>query len=242
MTPNSTAVSAIANALDAAIRPLNILDHPLYQLWNHGELPREVISLYARQYHHHVDAFPRYISAIHSNCADTAARQMLLEHLIEEESETATKSSHPNLWRQFATGLGDSLEAVEAERPLANTSALVQLFFDKCRQSYAAGLGILYAYESQVPEVADFKIKALQNFYNVQDARTLSFFEVHREADVHHRHEIASLIAALSPAEQAEAEAAAVEGARALWQFLDGVAEAANLDLANMDMNCAVMQ
>jgi hypothetical protein len=33
-----------------------------------------------------------------------------------------------------------------------------------------------------------------------------------------------------------------VEGARALWQFLDGVAEAANLDLANMDMNCAVMQ
>jgi len=242
MTPNSSAITAVAQQLDAVVQPLNILDHLLYKLWNHGNLPIEVISLYARQYHHHVDAFPRYISAIHSNCPDMAARQMLLEHLVEEESETDTKSSHPTLWRQFAIGLGNSLAAVEAERPLANTSALVQLFFDKCRQSYAAGLGILYAYESQVPEVADFKIKALQNFYQVQDAKTLAFFEVHREADVHHRREIASLIAALTPAEQAEAAAAAEEGARALWQFLDGVAEAGNLDLANMDVNCAVMQ
>jgi pyrroloquinoline-quinone synthase len=227
-------VTAVAAQLDAAIRPLNILDHPLYQLWNHGELPIEVISLYARQYHHHVDAFPRYLSAIHSNCADSAARQLLLEHRNEEEAEHDGKASHPTLWRQFAKGLGNSLEAVNAEAPLASTSALTELFFAKCRQSYAAGLGILYAYESQVPEVAEFKIKALKSFYGVQDAATLAFFDVHQQADVHHRREIASLIAALSPAEQAEANEAAVEGSKALWQFLDGIAQAGNVSCETM--------
>jgi pyrroloquinoline-quinone synthase len=71
----------------------------------------------------------------------------------------------------------------------------------------------------------------------VNDARSLAFFEVHAEADVHHRREVAGLIAELSPADQAVAQAAAVEGARALWQFLDGIAEAANIDIS-----CATVQ
>jgi pyrroloquinoline-quinone synthase len=239
MTNQFSAADAhvVADQLDAAILPLRILSHPVYNMWENGVLPKDVISMYTRQYNDFVDAFPQFVSTIFSLCPSASGRQLLLEHLNEEEGQSATKANHPTLWQWFSEGLGNSLEALQAERPLANTKALVDLFFAKCRESYAAGLGILYAYESQVPEVAEFKMKALKAFYDVNDARSLAFFEVHAEADVHHRREVAGLIAELSPEDQAVAQAAAVEGARALWQFLDGIAEAANIDIS-----CATVQ
>ncbi|MBS1985651.1 MAG: hypothetical protein JST16_15925, partial [Bdellovibrionales bacterium] len=55
------------------------------------------------------------------------------------------------------------------------------------------------------------------------DEQTLSFFEVHRQADVYHTQAISELLEQLSPEEKVLASAAARDAACALWSFLDGI-------------------
>ncbi len=96
-------------------------------------------------------------------------------------------------------------------------------FFDLCNHSYATGLGALYAYENQVPEVAKSKIDGLEKFYGITNERGIKFFKEHITADEWHSEEVADLINNLSPAQQEEARVGANAAAKLLWNFLDGV-------------------
>ena len=60
-----------------------------------------------------------------------------------------------------------------------------------------------------------------ESIYAIYDAETLKFFTVHMQADEWHSNEVAELIVALNPAEQAKTAAAALSGAKLLWNFLD---------------------
>ena len=44
--------------LDARIAKYDLLCHPFYKAWAAGELTREDLQEYARDYYHHVEAFP----------------------------------------------------------------------------------------------------------------------------------------------------------------------------------------
>ena len=57
-----------------------MLKHPFYQAWTEGRLPLDTLRDYARQYFHHVEAFPRAVSAVHSACPDRDGRRMLAEN------------------------------------------------------------------------------------------------------------------------------------------------------------------
>src|ERR1043166_7524241 len=83
----------------------HLLKHPFYLAWARGALSRDALADYARQYYHHVAAFPTYLSAVHAKCEDQATRKQLLNNLIDEE---AGSPSHPELWLRFAEGLGVS--------------------------------------------------------------------------------------------------------------------------------------
>ena len=198
----------------------HLLKHEFYQAWSEGTIPVETLQLYAQQYFHHVKAFPRYISATHSNCEQIENRQFLLENLNDEEQGN---ENHPELWLRFAEGLGTTRSEVIHSTPLPETQDLVDTFFSSCRKSYAEGLGALFAYEHQIPEIATFKIEALKKHYAVDQASTLSFFEVHRKADVFHTQTMSTLLENLTPAEQALAETAAHKTTDRLWKFLDGI-------------------
>lgn len=89
--------------IDNDIAEKNLLKHPFYLAWTRGELSKEALTDYARQYYHHVAAFPTYLSAVHAKCDDQATRQQLLSNLIDEE---AGSPNHPDLWKKFAEGLG----------------------------------------------------------------------------------------------------------------------------------------
>ena len=207
----------------------HLLKHPYYQAWNDGSLPASSLRGYAAQYFHHVQAFPRYLSATHSLCDSAEGRKVLLENLVEEEGETATKANHPELWARFAEGLGVTRDELAAAKAEPATRALVDCFMTNARASYARGLGALYAYEHQVPAVAEFKTDALKKFFGVTDERSLMFFDVHRQADVEHTKALDGLLDALSPEEFAEAEAAAKEAGAALWGFLSAQGEACGM-------------
>lgn len=84
---------------------MHLLKHQFYQSWNEGNLSLEALQVYAKEYYHHVAAFPRCISGIHSLCPNLKMRQVLLGNLIEEEQGD---ENHPELWQRFAEGLGIS--------------------------------------------------------------------------------------------------------------------------------------
>jgi pyrroloquinoline-quinone synthase len=219
-------------AIDSKVAQRAMLNHPFYQAWTEGRLPLDTLRDYARQYFHHVEAFPRAVSAVHSNCPDRDGRRMLAENLAEEEGLEAGKQDHASLWMMFACGLGESEAAVLGQRADLNaeTRALIDTFARLSRQSYAAGLGALYAYESQFPGVASAKIEGLVDRYGISDESTLRFFRVHEGADVEHSRVCRDLLDQLPEAEQAEAVAAGEELAGALWNFLSGVEARAPLN------------
>ena len=214
-----------SQTIDAAVAERSMLSHPFYQAWSEGKLTLETLRGYARQYFHHVEAFPRAVSAVHSACPNREGRRWLAENLAEEEGLGEGKDDHASLWVMFAEGLGESAEAIaeEAHDLEPETQGLIDAFRRLSARSYASGLGALYAYESQFPAVAKAKIEGLEQFYGVTDEKTLRFFKVHEAADVEHSEVCRRLLDALPEGERAEAEAAGAELAQALWSFLSGV-------------------
>ena len=213
----------VSAAIDLKVGSKAMLSHPFYQAWTEGRLPLDTLRAYARQYFHHVEAFPRAVSAVHSACPDRDGRRMLAENLAEEEGIEAGKQDHASLWLMFACGLGEDESSVRDQQLNPETEALIATFRRLSRRSYASGLGALYAYESQFPGVATAKIEGLVERYGISDEATLRFFNVHATADVEHSAVCAQLLDRLPEGEKAEAVAAGEEIAGALWNFLSGV-------------------
>jgi len=208
------------NFLNQQLDELHLLKHPFYVAWNKGELSAEVLQSYAKEYYHHVVAFPCYISSIHSLCPDIKARQILLENLVDEERG---EENHPELWLRFADGLGVLRRDIPIKANFVETNNLVDGYFNLVRSDYPTGLGALYAYERQTPEISESKIDGLKKHYFITDQNTLKFFEVHSTLDQWHREEISQLIESLAPKDQEMTTKGAIAGAKLLWEFLDGI-------------------
>lgn len=209
--------------LDAMIAERNLLRHPFYQAWTAGETRIERLRNYAIKYYPQVDAFPRYISAIHSRCTNLATRQALLENLIEEERGA---DNHPELWLRFAEGLGVARETVLDAPPSEAAQNLIGTFVELTSNgSIAAGIAALYAYESQIPDIATAKMAGLRRFYGINDERALSFFAVHEKADRFHAETDAALIArhATTHEDRLAAIDAVDRALSGLWSMLDSV-------------------
>lgn len=202
---------------------MHLLKHQFYQSWNEGNLSLEALRVYAKEYYHHVHAFPRYISSIHSLCLNLKIRQVLLGNLIEEEQ---SDENHPELWQRFAEGLGVSRSDLREDAQIKETQELVDGYFDIVRSGFAMGLEALYAYERQTPEVSKSKIDGLKKYYSIDDGRSIQFFTVHMDADEWHSEECANLIADLNEEEQGKVMQGAKKGAKLLCGFLDGMMNA----------------
>lgn len=178
--------------LDALIEEYNLLKHPFYEAWSKGELSKGDLQHYAKDYFHHVLAFPTYVSGVHSRIADIRDRQVMLENLLEEEHGP---ENHPELWLRFAEGIGVGRGAVQDHAPSSAVRSFVRTFQRVTRHANAlVGLSALYAYESQVPRIAHEKIAGLKKYFGVNDARSLKFFDVHESADVEHSRDERKLI------------------------------------------------
>lgn len=214
--------------IDALVASRSLLSHPFYQAWSRGELTLDTLRDYAQQYFRHVDAFPTYLSAVHSGTQDAATRRHVLSNLMDEE---AGNPNHPELWLRFAEGVGATRDDVKAAEPWTETSNLVGTLRDICRNGTTAeGLAALYAYESQIPAVAESKIHGLEAFYGIHDSESLAYFRVHIEADREH----ASVERALLENYVNDANAPVVtEAVRktldALWEMLSGVCRRHNI-------------
>lgn len=217
-----TTVTEILTVLETRIQERHLLKHPFYQAWSAGTLSLTALQEYSKQYYRQVEAFPTYVSAVHANCPHLPVRQQLLENLLEEERGV---DNHPELWLRFAEALGVQRNDVVSAAPLPETSSLVNTFRTLTREhSYLAGVATLMAYEAQVPEVAETKIAGLKQFYGVDDARGLAFFQVHLQADRLHAETARHILQEHLTYENADEVVSSCEQALdALWGMLDGV-------------------
>jgi len=215
-------INPFIQAIDDQVNARSILLHPFYQRWTAGQLSREALQDYARQYYHHVAAFPTYLSAVHANTEDEETRRHILANLIDEE---AGNPNHPELWLRFAEGVGVNREDAEQTELWAETRNLIGTFRSICRdRNTAEGLAALYAYESQIPNVAQTKIEGLKKHYGVDSPRALAYFHVHIEADKEHAAVERELLDRY--VDDRKAEAVRISAGRvleALWEMLSGV-------------------
>ena len=196
--------SSFIEKIDSEIDKHHLLNHSFYKAWNEGALEKETIKEYAAQYFQHVSLFPRYLSAIHSNCDDINVRQLLLENLIDEDKG---KENHPELWMRFAEGMGNSREEVKTKVAMNETKELVETFMKLSRsEKYHIGLAALYCYESMQPEISETKKEGLKEFYDVNDENTLKFFTVHMHADKWHRAVVRKMLIELSETKEQRTE------------------------------------
>ena len=210
------------NEIDNDIVAKHLLKHPFYLAWTSGELSREALRDYARQYYHHVAAFPTYLSAVHAKCEDQPTRKQILANLIDEE---AGSLNHPELWLKFAEGLGVSEDEARNTTKEPETKNLIDTFRSVCGDgSTAKGLAALYAYESQIPAICESKIEGLKKHYGFSNPKHYEYFTVHIEADHEHSATERKTLKSFVNKENFKSVKASVNRVLdALWEMLSGV-------------------
>lgn len=215
--------------LDARITKYDLLCHPFYKAWAAGELTRADLREYAQDYYHHVEAFPSYLAAFALRLEEGELRRAVLANMCDEKGIDGTSGKesvpHSELWLDFAEGMG-STRNLTWHTPVAEIRQLTKHFFRAAEEgSPEEALAAFYAYESQVPRVAQEKERGLRSMYGADD-KTCGYFTLHVTADVYHsrvwRKQLEKRVAA-RPETAAAALDAAENAAKMLWRALDGI-------------------
>jgi pyrroloquinoline-quinone synthase len=209
-------------AIDRLLRERHLLKHPFYAAWSKGELSIPTLQRYAGQYYHFESSFPRYVAATYAHLDAARERRVLLDNLVDEEGRDPT---HPELWLDFASGLGLSRHAAGSARAGPATRGLLATYDRLTRSRPAANaLAALYSYESIFPEIAAEKSRGLRAFYGIKDRRAHEFFRVHTGADVEHSAAERRILRghlANDPRAASAALRSAHQAIDAWWSFLD---------------------
>jgi pyrroloquinoline-quinone synthase len=218
----------LAEELQRRIAKYDLLCHPFYQAWSAGELTREDLREYAGDYYHHVAAFPNYLAEFFARTANPELRRAVLSNLNDEEGcvDGGPGRSHAEMWLDFADGLGADREQVRREAAPAYMNELTAFFHHVAKDGAPeAALASFYAYESQVPRVAEAKARGLKEWYGADDD-ACAYFTLHQTADVAHSQiwlqQLHKRVDG-NPAETTTALDTAELAARKLWEALDGV-------------------
>jgi pyrroloquinoline-quinone synthase len=215
--------------LEASIARYDLLCHPFYKAWAAGELTRDDLREYARNYYHHVEAFPSYLAELAVRLDEGDLRRAVLANMCDEKGAGGGygKDSvpHSELWLDFAEGMGARRD-MRWHVPLAEVRELMRHFHDVASEGTPEeALAAFYVYESQVPRVAKEKERGLREMYGADD-KTCGYFSLHATADIYHsniwRKQLENRLAANPKAAQAALDTAE-STARMLWQALDGI-------------------
>jgi pyrroloquinoline-quinone synthase len=212
--------------LDARVAQFDLLSHPFYKAWSAGELSHGDLREYARDYYHHVKAFPAYLSAFSIRLDESELRRAVLANMADEKGGNSPENpEHAELWLDFVEGIGSSRD-LRSHQPLTEVRQLTSFFHDLASQGAPEeALAAFYAYESQVPRLAKEKARGLREMYGA-DEKTCGYFTLHAVADVYHARvwceQLATRLQA-SPEGAGKALAAGESAAKALWRALDGI-------------------
>jgi pyrroloquinoline-quinone synthase len=220
--------STFFSLLEERIHKYDLLCHPFYKAWSSGNLTRDDLREYAEDYFLHVEAFPTYLAELGIRLEDGELRRAILANMTDEkggeDSFGEPERAHSALWMDFVEGVGGS--RFPKRKPVQEIQELVSWFHHVASEgTVEEALAAFYAYESQVPRIAQEKDRGLREFYGAH-AKTRAYFTLHATADVYHsevwRKQLEKRISA-QPETAEKALAAAECAARKLWEALDGI-------------------
>jgi len=210
--------------LNARIAKYDLLCHPFYEAWSAGKLTREDLRDYAREYYHHVDAFPSYLDEFAARLPQGNMRRAVVANRNEEAGADGSRP-HSELWLDFAEGMGADRKVTGVSQ-VPEVRDLIASFYRVAQEGAPEeALAAFYAYESQVPRVATEKARGLREMYGA-DEKTCTYFTVHTTADIYHSRVWLNQLERVvedNPAAEQRALAAAENAAKALWNALDGI-------------------
>jgi pyrroloquinoline-quinone synthase len=216
--------SRIRQLLNTAVEGRWLLRHPFYQRWEAGELTPDELGRYAEQYRTIEGALPSILSSIVDALPEGPARHLVEENLNDEMGRPAP---HIALFEDFAESVGARRDVA----PTDATSAVVSCQLGAVRQSPAAGLAALAAYEVQAADIAASKAEGLRRHYGMP-LPAVHFWDVHAETEAVHAGWTTIALGDLVT-EETEVLAAASSAASAWWEFLtDREAEGGRLAIA----------
>ena len=171
----------IVGRIDSIISERSLLKHPFYEMWSAGELTRESLAGYSKEYFQLVKQVPVFMDTIMDAAPDSA-------HLAAELAENRQEEAdHIRPWMEFAGDLGVSESELSAYEGLPKTrQAVHDLGYLMGAAGFAAGATAMYAFEKEIPLVSQTKLDGLASFYDMTQPSTTRYFELHTEADVRH--------------------------------------------------------
>ena len=164
----------IIRSIDELIEERSLLKHPFYQMWSAGELTKESLAGYSREYFQLVKAVPSFMDSIMANAPATSDT---LEANRREELD------HIAPWEAFAACLG--VDDLNEYGGLVKTRQAVDELHS-LMGDYVEGSCAMYALEKEIPIVSQTKLDGLSEFYSITDAGATEYFRLHTEADIRH--------------------------------------------------------
>ena len=217
------AIATLRDELKAAVESRHCRNHPYYQLWREGKLPRAAIAGWVQEHYHYTKDIV-WLSGI--NLVDIPyedVREMYRQSLAEEMDP---KEPHIEILLRFGAAMGLDPEAVKRSKPLPTTQAVLDWAWILTRQrSLVESIaGKQIGMESQPPTLYGDIVPALKTHYGCTDEQ-IAYFPVHVEADTEHGGRAYNIIEkyARSDEQRARAVLAAREGAEKRWFYIDGI-------------------
>ncbi|MCB9808338.1 iron-containing redox enzyme family protein [Candidatus Peribacteria bacterium] len=168
--------------LDEYIHSNGLLTHYFYaQKWNNGELTKEELALYAKEYFHLAKAVPGIVSRVKDRAIERGRTDLVssIEKNIEEETE------HIELWKRFASSLGVTEEELDAYEPHTLTKEAVSELEELASGSFEDGVTAMYAMELTLPQVSQTKKDGLCKHYNLTSEDAHVYFDEHLNEEEH---------------------------------------------------------
>lgn len=168
--------------IDEIIAERSLLKHPFYEMWSAGELTRESLAGYSKEYFQLVKAVPGFMDSIMT--VEQVTSPALARELADNRQE---EYDHIEPWIEFAGELGVPESELRAYSGLPKTrQAVHELGYLMGAAGFVAGAVAMYAFEKEIPLVSQTKLDGLESFYDMTGERATRYFELHTEADVRH--------------------------------------------------------
>lgn len=220
------------NKIQSELSNLKLLDHDFYKImWNEGLLSMEDLKYYSEQYYFIEENFLSCLKkASNLECNNENFLKIIHENIADEAGKGENKQSHLSLWSKFAEFCGSKISDLSTNAKHKNVQNILDRTAELTNKSIPSAIGVFYAYEWQIPEISESKIKGLVKYYGAKaGSAELDFFEEHKVADIWHTKQWNSLISNFTAQEFAEFQESSVETAKLLLGFLDGVIETREL-------------
>lgn len=169
-------------ALDDFIRSNGLLTHYFYeQKWNNGELTKEELALYAKEYFHLAKRVPKIVSNVRDRAiarGETTLVKEIEENIVEE-------TEHIELWKRFSQSVGVSEADLESYVPHHLTQEAVNELEALSEGSFEDGVTAMYAMELTLPEISQTKKEGLSKHYGLTSQDAHVYFDEHLNEEEH---------------------------------------------------------